>query len=126
MRTVLDTSVLLAAAAPSIDGELAISAASIAELHFGVLVTDKPEVRAERLRRLVTIQQRFDVLPIDEAVGASYGRLAAAVAASGRRPRSRVMDLLIAACAHAHKARICTRNAAELRGIEELVEIVPG
>ena len=38
MRAVLDTSVLIAADVPALDGELAISAASIAELHFGVLV----------------------------------------------------------------------------------------
>jgi len=39
MRAVLDTSVVIARDVPELDGELAISAATIAELHFGVLFT---------------------------------------------------------------------------------------
>lgn len=38
---------------------------------------------------------------VDEAVATSYGQLATAVAQVGRQPRSRVMDLQIAANAHA-------------------------
>jgi predicted nucleic acid-binding protein len=125
MRAVLDTSVMIAIDVPPLEGELAISAAALAELHFGVLVTADPAVRAERLRRLVEFQRRFTALPVDESVAASYGQLAAAVVATGRKPRSRVMDLLIAATAHAHSARLYTRNAADLAGLEELVEIVP-
>ena len=34
------------------------------------------------------------------------------------------MDLLIAAIAHAHGARLYTRNAADLVGIEHLIDIV--
>lgn len=125
MKAILDTSVLIATDVPRLDGELAISSASLAELHFGVLVAVDVAVRAERLRRLSAFQRRFDALPVDDEVAASYGRLAAAVATIGRRPRSRVMDLLIAATAHAHSARLYTRNATDLVGIEELVDIVP-
>lgn len=124
MRAVLDTSVLVANDVPALEGELAISAAALAELHFGVLVTSDPSVRAERLRRLSEFTRRFSALPVDDAVAASYGQLAAAVVATGRRPRSRVMDLLIASTAHAHDARLYTRNAGDLAGIEDLVEIV--
>jgi len=35
------------------------------------------------------------------------------------------MDLLIAATAHAHDARLYTRNAKDLIGLEQLIEIVP-
>jgi predicted nucleic acid-binding protein len=125
MRSVLDTSVVLAADIEPLPGELAISAATLAELHFGILVTPDPDVRAERLRRLSVIQSRFHALPIDDAVAVSYGRLASAVVATGRQVRARTMDLLIAATAHAHGARLVTRNAADLVGIEELLEIVP-
>ena len=38
--------------------------------------------------------------------------------------QSRTMDLLIAATAHAHGARLYTRNADDLVGIEHLVDIV--
>ena len=124
MKAILDTSVLLATNVPELEGELAISAASLAELHFGVLVTADAAIRAERLRRLSDLQRTFDALPVDDEVAASYGQLAAAVASSGRQPRSRVMDLLIAATAHAHAARLYTRHAADLVGIEHLIDIV--
>lgn len=124
MKALLDTSVLIATDVPALPGELAISTASLAELHFGVLVTADAAIRAERLRRLSELQRKFDALPIDDAVATSYGQLAAAVANAGRQPRSRVMDLLIAATAHAHGARLYTRNAADLAGIEHLLDIV--
>ena len=124
MKAVLDTSVLIATDVSPLEGELAISAASLAELHFGVLVAADPAIRAHRLRRLSVFQTRFDALPVDEAVAASYGELAAAVAGSGRQPRSRVMDLLIAATAHAHGARLYTRDPADLAGLDDLVDIV--
>jgi predicted nucleic acid-binding protein len=124
MRAVLDTSVVLAAGLDPLEGQLAISAATLADLHFGVLVTTEAAVRAERLRRLSVLQRVFDALPVDEAVAASYGQLAAAVVAAGRQPRARSMDLLIAATAHAHSARLYTRNPDDLRGADELVEVV--
>lgn len=125
VRAILDISVLIANDVAPLEGELAISTAALAELQFGVLVTSDPAVRAERLRRLLEFQRRFAALPVDEAVAISYGQLAAAVVAAGRRPRARVMDLLIAATAHAHAARLYTRNADDLVEIEHLVEIVP-
>jgi len=124
LKAIVDTSVLIATDVPPLEGELAISAAALAELHFGVLVTTDAAVRAERLRRLTAFQRRFTALPVDDAVATSYGQLVAAVVATGRQPRSRVMDLLIAATAHAHSARLYTRNAQDLIGIEHLIEIV--
>jgi predicted nucleic acid-binding protein len=124
LKAILDTSVLIATDVPPLEGELAISAATLAELHFGVLVTPDAAVRAERLRRLSNLLRKFDALPVDDVVATSYGQLAAAVVAGGRQPRSRVMDMLIAATAHAHSARLYTRNAADLVGIEHLIEIV--
>ena len=123
MKAVLDTSVVIAGDVGELTGELAISAVTLAELHFGVLVTKDPNVRAERLRRLSILERNFDPLPVDADVARSYGRLAAAVARAGRTPRARVADLLIAATAHAHGARLYTRNAADLRGLEKLVDI---
>ncbi len=125
MRAVLDTSVVLATDVAPLSGELAISSATLAELHFGVLVADDPATRAERLRRLSVLQRQFQALPVDDTVAASYGALAAAVAAAGRQPRARTMDLLIAATAHAHAARLYTRNPADFTGADQLVEVVP-
>jgi hypothetical protein len=123
-RSVLDTSVLVASEIPELSGELAVSAASLAELHFGALVTDDPNVRAERVRRLAAIEHLYTPLPVDAEVARSYGHLASEVARAGRQPRARVMDLLIAATAHAHDAALVTRNPEDLRGVEHLVEIV--
>lgn len=80
--------------------------------------------RARRLTRLALVEKLFEPLPVDVAVARSYGHLAAAVAAVGRQPRVRAFDLLIAATAHAHGARLYTRNFEDLRGLHELVEVV--
>jgi len=124
VRAILDTSVVISTDIEPLEGELAISAITLAELHFGVLVAKKRKVRAERLRRLLVLQRTFDALPLDEAVAASYGQVAAAVVDAGRQPRARSMDLLIAATAHAHSARLYTRNTDDFDGLDDLVDVV--
>lgn len=123
MKVIYDTSVLLGGNPGDHDADVAISAVSLAELHFGVLVARTAAVRAERLRRVSLIERSFDALPVDDAVARVYGRLAAAVVATGRQPRSRFSDLLIAATAVAHGATLWTRNPADLAGLERLVDI---
>ena len=125
MKAILDTSVVIATDLQPLEGDLAVSAITMAELHFGVLVAKTQPIRAERLRRLLKLRQAFDPIPVDQAVAASYGQLAAAVVDAGRQPRARAMDLLIAATAHAHSARLYTRNAADLQGLESLIDITP-
>jgi toxin FitB len=123
--SVLDTSVLISSGNTRIEGDLGISAVSIAELEFGVLVTQDPEKRALRLARLSAILRSFDPLPVDSYVAASYGRLAALTQEAGRKTRTRSMDLLIAATAHAHGARLITANVSDfdhLLGVLEVVE----
>jgi len=124
MKSILDTSVLLGSSPGEIQGEIAISTISLAELHFGVLVAKSEDVRAIRLRRLAMIEQTFQAVPIESAIAREYGRLAAAVAAAGRKPRARSLDLLIAATASAHNARLYTRNPADLAGLEDLVDVI--
>ncbi|GAB7065920.1 type II toxin-antitoxin system VapC family toxin [Mycobacterium hodleri] len=125
MKAILDTSVVIATDLQPLEGALAVSAITMAELHFGVLVAKTQPIRAERLRRLLKLQRDFDPIPVDQAVAASYGQLAAAVVDAGRQPRARAMDLLIAATAHAHSARLYTRNAADFQGLESLIDITP-
>ncbi|HEY3845334.1 MAG TPA: PIN domain-containing protein [Acidimicrobiales bacterium] len=122
MKAVLDTSAVIEPVPPGFDDEVAISIVTIAQLHFGVMVATDQAVRGERLRRLSLLQSEFDPLPVDGPVAAAYGRLAAAVSGSGRQPRA--MHLLIAATAVAHDARLVTRHAVDLAGLEDLVEIV--
>lgn len=124
LKAILDTSVVIATDVPPLEGELAISTVTLAELHFGVLVAKEQSVRAERLRRLLVLQRTFHALPLDDAVAASYGQVAAAVVDAGRQPRARSMDLLIAATAHAHAARLYTRNTGDFDGLDGLIEVV--
>ena len=121
MRVLLDTSVLIGAESP---GELegAISAASLAELHFGVLVASSDDERARRSQRLGVIEATFDPLPVDAAVAREWGRLAAAVVGRGGQPRRRALDLVIAATANVHKVQLLTRNPKDFALISDLVE----
>jgi len=122
MRAVIDTSVLIGADSPG-DLEGAISAASLAELHFGVLVASDDDERARRAQRLGVVEATFDPLPIDAAVGREWGRLAAAVAARGGRPRRRAIDLAIAATANVHHVPLLTRDAKDFAVLDELVDV---
>lgn len=122
MRALLDTSVLIGAESP---GELegAISAASLAELHFGVLVASADDERARRVERLGIIEATFDPLPVDAAVAREWGRLAAALVARGGKPRRRALDLVIAATANVHQVPLLTWNAADFAPLSDLVDV---
>jgi toxin FitB len=122
MRAILDTSVLIGAEKP---GELegAISAASLAELHFGVGVAQDPDERALRGLRLGVVESTFEPLPIDAAVAREWGRLAAAVRDRGGRPRRRAMDLAIAATANVHGVPLLTHNGGDFQIIADLVDV---
>jgi predicted nucleic acid-binding protein len=122
VRALLDTSVLIGAASPG-DVEGAISAASLAELHFGVLVASDPDERARRAQRLGVVEATFDPLPIDAAVAREWGRLAAAVAARGGQPRRRAIDLAIAATANVHRVPLLTHNAGDFSSLGDLVDV---
>jgi toxin FitB len=122
MRTMLDTSVLIGAEDPGrLEG--AISAASLAELHFGVLVAADDDERARRALRLGVIESIFDPLPIDAAVARDWGRLAAAIRTRGGQPRRRALDLAIAAVANVHNVPLLTANPGDFGLIHDLVDI---
>jgi predicted nucleic acid-binding protein len=119
-RVLLDTSVLIGVGVPA-GVEAAISVASLAELHFGVLVAVDPDERARRAQRLGAVEATFDPLPVDAAVAREWGRLAAAVAERGGQPRRRAVDLVIAATANVHHVPLLTADTADLVIIDDLV-----
>jgi toxin FitB len=124
MRALLDTSVLIGAEDPgALEG--AISAACLAELHFGVLVARDDDERARRAVRLGAIESAFEPLPIDGAVAREWGRLAAAIHTRGGRPRRRALDLAIAATANVHSVPLLTHNASDFQLVEDLVDVRP-
>lgn len=124
MRAVLDTSVLISSV-PAEGVEAAISVASIAELHFGVLIAAQDDERAVRTQRLGAIESTFDPLPITAEVAREWGRLAAAVSTRGGQPRRRTVDLAIAATANVHKVPLLTENIGDFRIIGDLVDARP-
>ncbi|HEX5983204.1 MAG TPA: PIN domain-containing protein [Solirubrobacterales bacterium] len=123
MKAVLDTSILIGEQPLPPGIEAAISAMSLAELHFGVLATADPRERARRTARLGLVEASFDALPLDERVARALGQIQAAVADGGRNPRPRTADLAIAATAMAHEAVLLTTNSKDFRFLEDLVEI---
>lgn len=124
MRAILDTSVLLGPAFDAQGDELAISVITLAELNFGVLVARDGDTRSRRLHKLSSVIRQFDPLPVDDAVAETYGRVAAAVQRAGRQPRARAFDLVIAATAITHGARLYTRNAKDFGGLEKDLDVV--
>ena len=121
MRALLDTSVLIGEEAPP-DIEAAISVASLAELHFGVLVAAEQDERALRAQRLAVIESTFDALPVSVEVAREWGRLAAAVSNRGGQPRRRAVDLVLAATANVHAVPLLTHNTGDFQIIGDLTD----
>ena len=105
--------------------ELAVSAVTMAELAAGPHATTDPAERARRQDRLQRAEAAFDPLPFDGEAARAYGRVYSAVMAEGRKARgTRAVDLLIAATAVANGLPVVTRNERDLRGLEDLIEII--
>ena len=105
--------------------EIAISAITLAELAAGPHAATDPGERAKRQDRLQRAEATFEPLPIDAAGARAYGRIYAAVAASGRKARGRrAMDLLIAATALAADLPLYTRNPDDFAGLSDLLDII--
>lgn len=104
--------------------ESAIAAVTLAELAAGPHATDQDEERARRQDRLQWTTATWDPLPFDADAARAYGRVFAAIRASGRSSRSRLADLLIAATAMAHNLDLYTRNPSDLAGLEHIVRII--
>ena len=89
---------------------------------------DRYDEHAERARRLEVLQRaenEFDPIPFDAEAARIYGRVAAAVIATGRKPRRRIADLMIASIAIAEELPLFTTNPKDFSGLESLLTIVP-
>jgi predicted nucleic acid-binding protein len=124
----IDTSVVIDLEridAGRLPSELAISALTTAELAAGPHATRDSAERARRQDRLQRAEATFDPLPFDGDCARAYGRVYAAIVATGRKARGpRAVDLLIAATAVAANLPLYTRNVDDFRGIEDLLEII--
>jgi hypothetical protein len=127
-RGVIDTSVVidLEKIDPShLPVELAVSSLTMAELAAGPHATNDANERARRQDRLQRTEAVFDPLPFDAEAARAYGRVFAAISATGRKARgARAVDLLIAATACATGLPLYTRNFDDFPGLENIVEVV--
>ena len=124
----LDTSVvvdwhdpIVVAALPD---QMAISAITAAELAAGPHLAATPAEAAKRQARLQEVEAKLEPLPFDGTAVRSYGLVVAAVVREGRKPRSRLADLLIAATAHANGLDLYTRNSDDFAGLEDFVHVI--
>lgn len=136
-RGLLDTSVVIARLeerrpeAPLLDAlrldvlpdDAAISVATLAELHYGVLAAKNEEIRRLRLQRLGQVEATFQPLPIDAEVARAFARVAHTVKMAGRQPRARVMDLWIAATALALGIPLYTHDRDDFSPLRSLIEV---
>ncbi len=126
-RALLDTSVVIdfpAALVAEVADEVALSAVTIGELHYGVTAAPDPLTQMYRRRRVQATLDRFEVLPFDVEAAEYYGTLAALVRQHGRNPRPRRLDLQIAATAARHSLMLLTRYGRDFAGLESALDVV--
>ncbi|ALE76227.1 hypothetical protein FRP1_11560 [Pseudonocardia sp. EC080625-04] len=104
---------------------LSTSILVLAELYDGLNTAPNALELLARRRRLQRIQDNYTALPVDLEVTEMYGAMAQMVRSVGRKPAPRAMDLLIAATAACHRLPLLTRNAADLKGLEAAVTVIP-
>ena len=98
---------------------------TLAELTAGPHAARDDLTRARRQLQLQHVEANFETLPFDPRCARAYGQIYAAVDRVGRKARgARAVDLMIAATALAHDLPLYTRNAKDLHGLEDLIEIV--
>jgi predicted nucleic acid-binding protein len=122
MKALIDTSVLISDDPALLPDEASISVVSLAELHFGLLLTRDPGERARRLRRLGFVEAEFDPVPIDAEIARTWAALASLAVERGLLPRRRAMDLLIAATAKALRLPLITLDH-DLLPLADVVDV---
>ena len=123
-RGLLDTSTVLLlgriADPGALPEEALISTVTLAELSVGPLVARSPEERAARQAHVQQAEADFDPLPFDAPAARAFGRVAASLRASGRKPQARAFDAMIAAVALANTLPLYTCNPADFARIDDL------
>jgi tRNA(fMet)-specific endonuclease VapC len=121
-RGVLDTSTVILLSqivdASTLPDEPVITAVTLAELSAGPLVARDERERAARQAHLQQAEADFAPLPFDAAAARAFGRVAASLRQSGRKPAARSYDAMIAAIALAHELPIYTANPDDFQGID--------
>lgn len=101
----------------------AISTLTIAELAYGIH-HDDPIIAAARETRYRDVLNEFDPVPYSARAAHLYGAIAASVRKSGRSPRPRRIDLMLASVAAELGAVLLTRNPADFVGIADIARVI--
>jgi tRNA(fMet)-specific endonuclease VapC len=101
-----------------------ISTITLAELSVGPLVATGTDERTARQAHLQQAEADFQALPFDAEAARVFGRVAASLHRSGRKPSARTYDAMIASIAIANDLPVYTCNPRDFQGIEGLV-VVP-
>ncbi|MGI5160788.1 type II toxin-antitoxin system VapC family toxin [Microbispora sp. CA-102843] len=101
-----------------------ITDVTLGELSDAPHATADPIKRARRIAVLQHVEATFDALPSDAEAARIYGQICAAVRISGRQPRGRVADLVIAAIAASNELPLYTANPKDFAGLDGMVEVV--
>jgi predicted nucleic acid-binding protein len=128
LRGLGDTNILIyleRLAVEQLPAELLTSTVTLAELSAGVHSAADATERARRIIRVQRVEATFSPLPFDVEAARQYGVIAAEVIATGRQPRRRVADLMIASIAAANRLPLFTTNPGFFRGLESIVTVVP-
>lgn len=95
------------------------------ELTGGPYAAESASKKARRQDHLQRVEANLECLEFDAHCARAYGPIYSAVVDVGRKPRGpRIVDLMIAATALAHALPLYTLNAGDLRGLDDLIEIV--
>ncbi len=128
LRGLGDTNILIQLerlTAERLPAELLISTVTLAELSAGVHSAGDAGERGRRIARLQRVEGTFNPLPFDTEAARQYGVIAGEIIATGRKPRGRVADLMIASVAAANRLPLFTTNPDDFRGLESVLTVVP-
>lgn len=101
----------------------AVSTLTIAELAYGIH-HDDPLIAATREARYREMLNEFDPVPYSAQAAHLYGAIAAAVRKSGRSPRPRRIDLMLASVAAELNAVLLTRNPDDFVGTGDIAQVI--
>jgi predicted nucleic acid-binding protein len=101
----------------------AVSTLTIAELAYGIH-HDDPLVAAAREARYRRVLSQFDPVPYSAHAAHLYGAIAASVRKTGRNPRPRRIDLMLASVAAELNAALLTRNPGDFAGVEDIAHVI--
>jgi predicted nucleic acid-binding protein len=88
-----------------------------ADRRDGPLVASTDQERSARQAHLQQAEADFEPLPFDAAATRAFGRVAASLRSSGRKPAVRLFDAMIAATAIANDLPLYTCNPGDFSGI---------